>query len=128
MPNGDRRSGGEARTAHASGEDRPLYSRCLAPVIREEYPNVIDLLAADTRVFLFHSANAKDDPGGAMDAVNQWLSKDRSGGPYSNLRVRDITVSSDGAGGVFTTIVCSLGRAAETAGAATAQEPAGTMA
>ena len=71
---------------------------------------MIDLLAADTRVFLFHSANAGADPGGAMDAVNQWLSKDRSGGPYANLRVRDITVSADGSGGIFTTVVCSLGR------------------
>lgn len=70
----------------------------------------IDLHAADTRVFLFHSPNAASDPGGALDSVNQWLSKDRSGGAYSNLRVRDISVSSDGMGGVYTTIVCSLGR------------------
>jgi hypothetical protein len=70
----------------------------------------IDLHAADTRVFLFHSPNAATDPGGALDSVNQWLSKDRSGGPYSNLRVRDITVTSDGMGGVYTTIVCSLGQ------------------
>jgi hypothetical protein len=70
---------------------------------------VIDLQAADTRVFLFHSPIAQDNPSGALDAVNQWLSKDRSASPYANLRVRDITVTSDGAGGVFTTIVCSLG-------------------
>ena len=70
----------------------------------------IDLHAADTRVFLFHSANAANDPGGAMDTVNQWLSKDRSASAYSNLRVRDISVSSDGMGGVYTTIVCSLGQ------------------
>lgn len=73
-----------------------------------------DLQAADTRVFLFHGADASSDPGGAMDAVNQWLSKDRSAGPYANLRVRDITVTADGRGGVYTLIVCSLGRTAET--------------
>ncbi|MDP9364277.1 MAG: hypothetical protein M3Q10_08655 [Chloroflexota bacterium] len=71
---------------------------------------MIDLQAADTRVFLFHSADARRDPGGAMDAVNQWLSKDRSGGPYAALRVRDITVTADGQGGIYTTVVCSLGR------------------
>jgi hypothetical protein len=70
----------------------------------------IDLHAADTRVFLFHSPGAANDPSGALDSVNQWLSKDRSGGPYANLRVRDITVTSDGTGGVYTTIVCSLGQ------------------
>lgn len=70
----------------------------------------IDLHAADTRVFLFHSPNAASDPGGALDTVNQWLSKDRSGGAYANLRVRDISVTSDGSGGVFTTVVCSLGQ------------------
>jgi hypothetical protein len=70
----------------------------------------IDLHAADTRVFLFHSPNASSDPGGAMDTVNQWLSKDRSASAYSNLRVRDISVTSDGMGGVYTTIVCSLGQ------------------
>ncbi len=75
---------------------------------------MIDLHAADTRVFLFHSANAASDPGGAMDAVNNWLSKDRSTGNYANLRVRDITVSADGSGGIFTTVVCSLGRNVET--------------
>ena len=72
---------------------------------------MIDQPAADTRVFLFHSANASGDPGGAMDAVNQWLSKDRSAGPYANLRVRDVTVTADGSGGVYTLVVCSLGRA-----------------
>jgi len=70
----------------------------------------IDLHAADTRVFLFHSPNAASDPGGALDTVNQWLSKDRSGGAYADLRVRDISVGSDGMGGVYTTIVCSLGQ------------------
>ena len=92
----------------------------------EESVEVIDLLAADTRVFLFHSANAKSDPGGAMDAVNQWLSKDRSATAYANLRVRDITVTSDGGGGIYTTIVCSLGRAAETSAAT--PEPSATVA
>jgi len=71
---------------------------------------VIDLHAADTRVFLFYSADAANDPSGSMDTVNQWLSKDRSATPYANLRVRDITVSSDGRGGIYTTVVCSLGR------------------
>ena len=90
---------------------------------------MIDLQAADTRVFLFHSASAKDDPGAAMDTVNQWLSKDRSATPYANLRVRDITVTADGAGGIYTTVVCSLGRAGETTGAGTpSQEPAGPVA
>ena len=90
---------------------------------------MIDLHAADTRVFLFHSANATSDPGSAMDAVNQWLTKDRSGGPYANLRVRDITVTTDGSGGVYTTIVCSLGRESQTATAQPlVQEPVGTTA
>ena len=95
---------------------------------------MIDLLAADTRVFLFHSANASNDPSGAMDAVNEWLSKDRSATPYANLKVRDITVSTDGSGGVYTTIVCSLGRLGSTASArpvveeTTVQEPVGTTA
>ncbi len=70
----------------------------------------IDLHAADTRVFLFHSPNAAADPSGALDTVNQWLSKDRSAGAYSNLRVRDISVICDGTGVIYTTIVCSLGR------------------
>lgn len=75
---------------------------------------MIDLQAGDTRVFLFHSPNAATEPGGALDAVNQWLSKDRSATPYANLRVRDITVTADGAGGIYTTVVCSLGRVSET--------------
>lgn len=69
-----------------------------------------DLPPADTRVFLFHSEDAATDPGGAMDAVNTWLAKDRSATPYANLRVRDITVTPDGQGGVYTTIVCTLGK------------------
>jgi hypothetical protein len=73
----------------------------------------MDLVPADTRVFLFHSPNAARDTSGAMDGVNQWLSKDRSQGPYANLTVRDITVSPDGAGGVYTIVVCTLGRVAE---------------
>jgi hypothetical protein len=72
---------------------------------------MLDLQAADTRVFLFYNANASTDPGGAMDAVNNWLGKDRSGGAYANLRVKDISVTGDGKGGVYVTVVCSLGRA-----------------
>jgi len=69
-----------------------------------------DLSPADTRVFLFHSVDSARDAGGAMDAVNSWLGKDRSGSPYSNLRVRDVTVTPDGQGGVYTTVVCTLGK------------------
>lgn len=88
---------------------------------------MFDLQAADTRVFLFHSANAGADPSGAMDAVNQWLSKDRSASQYANLRVRDITVTADGAGGIFTLVVCSLGRSgAAGAAAPVAEEPVGS--
>ena len=75
----------------------------------------MDLIPVDTRVFLFHSPNAAHDTSGAMDDVNQWLSKDRSQGPYANLSVRDITVTPDGAGGVYTIVVCTLGKAAEAA-------------
>ena len=80
----------------------------------------MDLSAGDTRVFLFHSADASADPGSAMDKVNQWLGKDRSSTQYSNLRIRDISITADGHGGVYTLVVCSLGRvaaAAPTAGA-----------
>jgi hypothetical protein len=70
----------------------------------------LDLSPSDTRVFLFHSANAAADASGAMDAVNTWLGKDRSGSPYANLKVRSITVTPDGDGGVFTTVVCTLGK------------------
>lgn len=73
----------------------------------------MDLVPADTRVFLFHSPNAAHDTSGAMDDVNQWLSKDRSQGAYANLSVRDITVTPDGSGGVYTIVVCTLGRASE---------------
>ena len=69
-----------------------------------------DLSPADTRVFLFHSANAAADAGGALEAVNSWLGKDRSGSPYANLRVRDVSVTPDGQGGVYTTVVCTLGK------------------
>ena len=75
----------------------------------------MDLIPADTRVFLFHSPNAAHDTSGAMDDVNQWLSKDRSQRPYANLSVRDITVTPDGAGGVYTIVVCTLGRVADVA-------------
>lgn len=69
-----------------------------------------ELSPADTRVFLFHSSNAAQDANGAMDAVNTWLGKDRSGTPYANLKVRDVSVTPDGHGGVFTTVVCTLGK------------------
>ncbi|MFL5759624.1 MAG: hypothetical protein ACJ789_07795 [Thermomicrobiales bacterium] len=71
---------------------------------------MLELPTGDTRIFLFHSPGAASDPGAAMDKVNAWLGKDRSTTQYANLRVRDITVTADGQGGVFTTIVCSLGR------------------
>ena len=71
---------------------------------------MLDLVAGDTRVFLFHSAGAATDPGAAMDKVNAWLGKDRSTSPYANLRVKDISIASDGQGGVYTIIVCSLGQ------------------
>jgi hypothetical protein len=73
---------------------------------------MLDLTAGDTRVFLFHSPGAAADPGAAMDKVNSWLGKDRSGTAYANLKVRDISVTSDDQGGVFTTVICSLGRVA----------------
>ncbi|MFT4038175.1 MAG: hypothetical protein QM692_08365 [Thermomicrobiales bacterium] len=73
----------------------------------------MELVPSDTRVFLFHSGSASRDTSGAMDDVNQWLSKDRSAGQYANLRVRDITVTPDGAGGVYTVVVCTLGRVAD---------------
>jgi hypothetical protein len=71
---------------------------------------MLDLTAGDTRVFLFHSPNAAGDAGAAMDKVNAWLGKDRSTSPYPNLRVKDISITSDGQGGVYTIIVCSLGQ------------------
>ncbi len=70
----------------------------------------LDLSPADTRVFLFHSPDSARSASDAMDAVNSWLGKDRSGSPYANLRVRDISVAPDGEGGVYTTVVCTLGR------------------
>lgn len=74
---------------------------------------MFDLPANDTRVFLFHSAAASADPGAAMDKVNAWLGKDRSMSPYPNLRVKDISLTSDGQGGIYTVVVCSLGAKAE---------------
>ena len=56
----------------------------------------MDLVAADTRVFLFHSPDASGDAGGAMDKVNAWLGKDRSESQYPNLRIKDISVTPDG--------------------------------
>jgi hypothetical protein len=85
----------------------------------------MDLVPADTRVFLFHSPNAARDTSAAMDDVNQWLSKDRSQTPYANLRVSDITVTPDGSGGVYTIVVCSLGRMVESEPAADAVDGAG---
>lgn len=70
----------------------------------------MDLVASDTRVFLFHSPGASGDAGGAMDKVNAWLAKDRSDSQYPNLKIKDITVVPDGSGGVFTLVVCSLGK------------------
>ena len=49
---------------------------------------MLDLPASDTRVFLFHGADAVTDPGGAMDKVNAWMGKDRTGTQYPNLRMR----------------------------------------
>jgi hypothetical protein len=69
-----------------------------------------DLNPADTRVFLFHSANAAADPSAAMDNVNAWLGKDRSTSAYSNLKVRAINVTPDGSGGVYISVICTLGR------------------
>jgi hypothetical protein len=74
----------------------------------------MDLAAADTRVFLFHSADAASDPGGAMDRVNSWLGKDRADSQYPNLRVKNISVTPDGKGGVYTVVIVSLGKFAET--------------
>ena len=85
---------------------------------------MVDLPAGDTRIFLFHSADAAADPGAAMDKVNQWLGKDRSTTAYANLRVRDIAVAPDGQGGIYTTVVCSLGRSGETVTARPSAEAA----
>ena len=87
---------------------------------------MIDLAAGDTRVFLFHTADAAADPGGAMDKVNTWLGKDRSTTPYANLHVRDISVTADVRGGIFTTVVCSLGRGSVQVQPLRTEEPAPT--
>ena len=68
-----------------------------------------EMSPADTRVFLFHSANAAADASGAMDKVNAWLGKDRANSAYPNLKITDITVTSDGTGGVYTLVVFNLG-------------------
>jgi hypothetical protein len=70
---------------------------------------MLNLNAGDTRVFLFHSGDAELDPTAAMDKVNNWLGKDRSASPYPNLKIASIDVVSDGKGGVYTVVVCSLG-------------------
>lgn len=72
---------------------------------------MLNLPANDTRVFLFHGEDAAADPSAAMDKVNNWLAKDRTNSAYPNLRIADISVVSDGKGGVYTVVVCSLGRA-----------------
>jgi len=72
-----------------------------------------DLVPASTRVFLFHTASAAADPGSAMNPVNEWLARDRSTGRYPNLRIKNITVTPDGGGGVYTLVVCDLGVVAE---------------
>ncbi len=69
-----------------------------------------ELSPADTRVFLFHSADAAAAPSAAMGNVDVWLGKDRSGSPYANLKVKDIDVAPDGSGGVYVTVICTLGR------------------
>ena len=74
----------------------------------------MDLVASDTRVFLFHSSDASNDAGGAMDRVNAWLGKDRTDSQYPNLRIKDISVTSDDDGGVYTLVICSLGKFADT--------------
>ena len=73
----------------------------------------MDLVASDTRVFLFHSSDASSDAGGTMDKVNAWLGKDRSESQYPNLRIKDVSVTPDGKGGIFTVVVCSLGKYVE---------------
>jgi hypothetical protein len=70
---------------------------------------VSEMSPADTRVFLFHSPNAAADASSAMDKVNAWLGKDRRNSAYPNLKIVDISVTSDGAGGVYTLVVCNLG-------------------
>lgn len=69
-----------------------------------------ELPAADTRVFLFRSPNASSDPTSAMDPVNAWLGKDRTSAQYPDLKIADITITPDGSGGVYTLIVCNLGK------------------
>ncbi len=74
---------------------------------------MMDLVPATTRVFLFHSYNAAADPSTAMNAVNEWLARDRSAGKYPNVIVKNISITSDGQGGVFTLVTVDLGVAAE---------------
>jgi hypothetical protein len=74
----------------------------------------LNLPPADTRVFLFHAPQAAADPGSATDRLNEWLGKDRSGGAYKHLRVRDISVTPDHQGGVYFAVTCTLGHVPET--------------
>ena len=78
----------------------------------------MDLVPADTRVFLFHSPSAARDTSAAMADANHSLSKDRSQTPYANLRVSTTSVTPAGPGGVYTVVVCTLGRITETEPAA----------
>ena len=83
---------------------------------------MMNLVPANTRVFLFHSPGAAGDPNLAMNPVNEWLTKDRSASRFRNLRVVDITVTPDGGGGVYTLVVCDLGLPVDEAVTATAEE------
>jgi hypothetical protein len=49
-----------------------------------------------------------------MDRVNSWLGKDRADSQYPNLRVKNISVTPDGKGGVYTVVIVSLGKFSET--------------
>lgn len=73
----------------------------------------MNLMPANSRVFLFHSPTASSDANLAMNPVNEWLTKDRTGSRFPNLRVVNISVIPDGAGGVYTLVVCDLGMSRE---------------
>jgi hypothetical protein len=78
----------------------------LAPTAAPE-SNGTDPRPGDTRVFLFHRSHVAHDPGAAMDEVNQWLAQARIGTAAADLQVRGVTITPDGAGGIYATIVCS---------------------
>ena len=69
--------------------------------------NGTDPRPSETRVFLFHHPLVARNPDAAMDEVNRWLAKDRAGTDAVHLRGRGVTITPDGAGGVYVTIVCS---------------------